>query len=101
MVNAKSVLEKYLHEQNPEYKNLIVNCCMIMDHGHITNVNALLPFLEEWDISILRMGSCKTPDLPDTAALIEYIKTQKPSSQALNDAVAIALLDLMDTENGE
>lgn len=100
MVNAKNILEKYLQEQKPEYSNLRVNCCMIIDHGHITNVNTLLPFLEKWDISVLRMGSCKTAELPDTNALIEYIKTQKPSSQELNDAVAIALLDLMDENNG-
>lgn len=84
----------------PQYAGLDVNCCMILDHGNVTNPDELLKYLEAWDISVLRMGSCQTASLPDTHALIEYIKSQPVSSQTLNDAVAVAILDLMETENG-
>lgn len=84
----------------PQYAGLDVNCCMILDHGNVTNPDELLKYLETWDISVLRMGSCQTTSLPDTHALTEYIKSQPASSQALNDAVAVAILDLMETENG-
>ncbi|MGN1079963.1 MAG: hypothetical protein ACI4TE_07325 [Alphaproteobacteria bacterium] len=100
LIEAKAVLQKYFAEKMPQYSGLDVNCCMILDHGNVTNPDELLKYLETWDISVLRMGSCQTASLPDTHALIEYIKSQPASSQALNDAVAVAILDLMETENG-
>ena len=100
MVESKAVLQKYFAEKMPQYAGLDVNCCMILDHGNVTNPDELLKYLETWDISVLRMGSCQTTSLPDTHALTEYIKSQPASSQALNDAVAVAILDLMETENG-
>ena len=101
MVTARSVLQKYFEKEMLQYAALSVNCCMILDHGDIVNTDEMLKYLEEWDISVLRMGTCKTSALPDTNALIEYIKSQPASSQALNDSVAVAILDLMETENGE
>lgn len=101
MVKAKNVLRQYFAKEMPEYADLNVNCCMILDHGNITNTDDLLKSLEEWDISVLRMGSCKTKSLPDTRALIEYIKSQPTSSKKQNDAVAVAILDLMETDNDE
>ena len=100
LVESKAVLQKYFAEKMPQYAGLDVNCCMILDHGNVTNPDELLKYLETWDISVLRMGSCQTTSLPDTHALTEYIKSQPASSQALNDAVAVAILDLMETENG-
>ena len=101
LLEAKNLLHTYLSEKLPQYANMDINCCMILDHGNVTNTDDLLKFLEEWDISVLRMGSCQTNSLPDTHALIEYIKSQTVSTQALNDALAIAILDLMELENGE
>ena len=101
MVKAKATLQKYFQQEMPEYAGLNSNCCMILDHGNVLNTDTLLGQLEKWDISVLRMGSCKTASLPDTNALIEYIKSQPASSQTLNDAVAVAILDLMETESGE
>lgn len=100
LVESKAVLKKYFAEKMPQYAGLDINCCMILDHGKVTNPDELLKYLETWDISVLRMGSCQTTSLPDTHALTEYIKSQPASSQALNDAVAVAILDLMETENG-
>jgi len=101
MVKAKTVLQKYFSKEMPEYAELSINCCMILDHGNVLNTDELLKHLEKWDISVLRMGSCKTTSLPDTNALTEYIKSQPASSQTLNDAMAVAILDLMETGNGE
>ena len=96
LVEAKAVLQDYFAEKMPQYANLDINCCMILDHGNVTNPDELLKYLEKWDISVLRMGSCQTNSLPDTHALIEYIKAQQTSSQTLNDAIAVAILDLME-----
>ena len=100
VLEAKAVLQNYFTNKMPQLAGLEINCCMILDHGNITNHDELLKYLEEWDISVLRMGSCQTTLLPDTNALTEYIKSQPPSTPALNDAVAVAILDLMETENG-
>lgn len=99
LIKARDTLKNYLAKEMPNYAGLSVNACLILDHGDITNADDMLPFLEEWDISVLRMGACRTASLPDTTALIEYIKAQPVSTQALNDAVAIAILDLMESEN--
>lgn len=99
MIRAKSLLKKYFSEKMPQYADLDVNCCLILDHGDIANPDEMLKYLEEWDISVLRMGTCKTETLPDTHALIEYIKSQPVSSQDLNDAVAVAILDLIETKD--
>ena len=73
---------------------------MIFDYGELKNVSDLMPILESQDISVLRMGDAfKTQSLPDSGALIEYIKSLPPSSQETNDAVAVAILDLMETED--
>ena len=101
MLEARQALQNYFESEMPQYSDLGINCCMILDHGNIINTDELLKSLEEWDISVLRMGICKTSALPDTNALIEYIKSQPVSSQALNDEMAVAILDLMETENGE
>ncbi|MBR1777751.1 MAG: hypothetical protein IJ752_04110 [Alphaproteobacteria bacterium] len=101
MVNARSVMQKYIKDKIPQHAKLGINCCMILDHGDISNTDKMLTFLDKWDISVLRMGTCKTSALPDTNALIEYIKSQPASSQELNDAIAVAILDLMEIENGE
>lgn len=99
LVKARDALKNYLVKEMPHYAGLAVNACLILDHGNITNPDEMLPLLEEWDISVLRMGTCRTASLPDTTALIEYIKAQPVSTQALNDAVAIAILDLMESDN--
>ena len=101
MLVARGALKKYFKEKMPQYADLNVNCCLILDHGDISNTDKMLTFLDKWDISVLRMGSCKTSALPDRNALIEYIKSQPASSQELNDAVAVAILDLMEPEIGE
>lgn len=101
LVTAKTLLENYFATKMPQYAHISVNCCMILDHANVTNTDTLLKNLEEWDISVLRMGTCQTTSLPDTHALIEYIKTQPVSTQTFNDAVAVAILDLMETENGQ
>lgn len=100
MVEAKNVLYEYLANETPLYSNLGINCCMILDHGNVTNPEEMLKYLEKWDISVLRMGTCKTSTLPDTNALIEYIKSQPEASQTLKDAIAVAILDLMEADNG-
>ena len=98
MVKAKTILQNYFSTEQPQYAELNINCCMILDHGNVVNTDDLLSVLEEWDISVLRMGSCKTAVLPDTTALIEYIKSQPASSEEMNDNVAIAILDLMEVD---
>ena len=101
LVESKEILQQYFSKKMPQYANVSINCCMILDHGNVTNTEALLKYLEEWDISVLRMGTCQTHSLPDTHALIEYIKSQPVSTQTFNDAVAVAILDLMESENGQ
>lgn len=98
MINARDKMRDYIEKEMPEYNHVSVNACMIVDHGNILNTNDLLRNLENWDVSVLRMGTCKTEILPDTTALIGYIKSQTPSTQEMNDAVAIAILDLMESE---
>lgn len=99
LVKARDSLKNYLVKEMPHYAGLAVNACLILDHGNVVNPDEMLSRLEEWDISVLRMGTCRTESLPDTTALIKYIKAQPVSTQALNDAVAIAILDLMESDN--
>ena len=101
MLNAKTIFEQYFKENFitdgiPKYQDLSINCCMILDHGNITNPDTLLEFLDKENISVLKMGSCKTAALPDTDALISFISSQGVSSSETNDAIAIAILDLTD-----
>lgn len=96
MINAKKALQDYLKEHFPEYAALTVYCCMILDHGHISNTDVFIPFLERNDISVLRAGSCQTEALPASDALIGLIGAQPESSKELNDAVALSILDLME-----
>lgn len=95
LVNAKIRLREYIETHMPQYIGLSVNCCMILDHANIVNPDDLMNALAEWDISVLRMGACRTQSLPDTGALLEYIKSQPASDQTLNDAIAVTILDLM------
>lgn len=95
LIDAKAKLHEYIEAHMPQYAGLSVNCCMILDHANVANPDDLMDALAEWDISVLRMGSCRTQSLPDTGALLEYIKSQPASDQKLNDAVAVAILDLM------
>ena len=99
ILEAKATLQKYFAEKMPQYTNMDINCCMILDHGNVTNPDQLLKHLEDWDISVLRMGSCQTTSLPDTQALTNYIKSQPTSTQTLNDSIAVAILDLMELDN--
>ena len=94
MIETKNAMVRYFEEKNPEYAHLGINCCLILDHGNITNTDTLLSFLENEDISVLRMGICKTEALPDSKALVSFIKSQGVSSPEINDAVAVAILDL-------
>ncbi len=96
ITEARNKLRDTLAKDFPQYAGLAVNACLVMDYGGILNPNDLLEKLEEWDVSVLRTGSCKTVDLPDVSALISYIKSQTPSTQELNDAVADVILTLME-----
>ncbi|MBR4126908.1 MAG: hypothetical protein IKR09_04995 [Alphaproteobacteria bacterium] len=98
MIETRKLLQTYIDEHFSEYSNISLNFCMILDHGTITNPDAFLAFLEQNNLSALRMGSCKTTALPDSAALVEYIKSQPASSAEMNDAFALAFLDLMTEE---
>ena len=98
MIEARELLQSSINEHFPEYSNISLNFCIILDHGSITNPDAFLAFLEQNNLSALRMGSCKTTALPDSAALVEYIKSQPASSAEMNDAFAVAFLDLMTQE---
>lgn len=100
LISGRDEIKRYIAENIPAYAALDVNCCLFLDHGTIANVPDMLSFLEEVDLSVLRLGSCKSTELPDTNALIEYIKSQTKSDQALNDAVAVAILDLMEADHG-
>lgn len=100
VIASKAILQTYFAEKMPQYAGLDINCCMILDHGNVTNPDQLLSHLEDWDISVLRMGSCQTTSLPDTQALINYIKSQPVSEEALNDSIAVAILDLMENDDG-
>ncbi len=95
LLNVKKTLQDYLAKNLSGYSGLSVNFCMILDHGHITNMDKLLPFLEDNDLSILRTGTCETEALPYSDALMELINTQPAPSQDLSDAIAVAILDLM------
>ncbi|MBO4520963.1 MAG: hypothetical protein J5787_07125 [Alphaproteobacteria bacterium] len=101
MIETKKALTKYFAEKNRKYANLGINCCLILDHGSIKNTDTLLSFLENEDISVLRMGICKTDALPDSNALVSFIKSQGVSSPEINDAVAVAILDLSGAEGGK
>ena len=95
LLNAKEILQDYLAKNLSEYPEISVNCCMILDHGHISNMDKLLPFLEDNNLSILKTGTCKTEALPDSDALTRLINAQPAPSQEMNDAIAVAILDLM------
>ena len=69
---------------------------MLLDHGEIKNIPELLSYIEQVDVSVLRMGNCQSKDLPDSNALIEYIKSLPQSNQETNDAIAVAILDMME-----
>ena len=98
MIETRELLQTYINEHFSEYSNISLNFCIILDHGTITNPEAFLAFLEQNNLSALRMGSCKTTALPDSSALVEYIKSQPASSAEMNDAFAVAFLDLMTEE---
>lgn len=100
LVKARDDLKKYIEEELPQQASLAVNACLILDHGNITNPPDLITKLETWDISVLRMGTSSVEALPGTNALIEYIKSQPASTQEVNDAVAVAILDLMEADFG-
>ena len=100
MIQSRDALREYFARNMPQMTDIPVYCCMIFDYGELKNVSDLMPILESQDISVLRMGDAfKTQSLPDSGALIEYIKSLPPSSQETNDAVAVAILDLMETED--
>lgn len=96
MVEIKNAFSNFLKSRNNQYSNLEVGCCMLLDHGEVKNIPEMLSYIEKVDVSVLRMGSCKSTDLPDSSALIEYIKSLPQSNQETNDAVAIAILDMME-----
>ncbi|MCQ2914389.1 MAG: hypothetical protein MJ247_04270 [Alphaproteobacteria bacterium] len=96
MDKAKKLLKSYIENNLPEYAQLEVNACMMMDHGYISNMTDMLSYIEGIDVSVLRMGQCTSKELPDTGALIEFIKSQGKSSSQLNDDIAGALLDLQE-----
>lgn len=96
MVELKNAFSNFLKSRNNKFSNLEVGCCMLLDHGEIKNIPEMLSYIEKVDVSVLRMGNCKSMDLPDSNALIEYIKSLPQSDQETNDAVAIAILDMME-----
>lgn len=96
MVEIKTAFSNFLKSRNNKFSNLEVGCCMLLDHGEIKNISEMLAYIEKVDVSVLRMGNCKSSDLPDSNALIEYIKSLPQSDQETNDAVAIAILDMME-----
>lgn len=98
LVKARDDMKEYLEKEQPACADMTVNACLILDHGNIENPKELIETLETWDISVLKMGTCTTEMLPGTSALMEYIKSQPPSSQEINDAVAVAILDLMESD---
>lgn len=100
MMEARDALRGYFARHSPQMADTSVYCCMIFDYGELKNVPDLMPILESQDLSVLRMGDAfKTQSLPDSGALIEYVKSLPPSSQETNDAVAVAILDLMETDD--
>lgn len=98
LIKGRDELKNLISADSPAYKNIAINCCLLLDHGKITNVDNMLNYLTTVDLSVLRTGSCNMSELPDTDALIEYIRSMPKADRALNDAVAVAVLSLMNTE---
>lgn len=98
LVKARDDMKEYLENEQPACAEMTVNACLILDHGNVENPKELIEKLETWDVSVLKMGTCSTEMLPGTSALMEYIKSQPASSQEVNDAVAVAILDLMESD---
>lgn len=90
---GRAALRKLLAENGAA--NLNVNACLFLDHGQIANLTDTLNYLAEIDLTVLRMPTCSIQDLPDTNAIVEYIKSQPASDKTLNDVVAVALLSMM------
>ncbi len=97
LLDARNKLKEHLDAEFPQYSSLVVNACLVLDHGNVTNTKALIEKLEEWDMSVLRTGTCKTTDLPEVGALLSYIRTQAQATQEVSDAIADTLLFLMET----
>ena len=97
LLDARNKLRDTFYSKFPQYSSLSVNACLVLDHGKIENTKELIEKLESWDMSVLRTGSCRTSELPEVAALVSYIRTQSPSTQEINDAVADTILALMET----
>lgn len=95
LLHARKEFRKLIAETAPVYADIPVNGCLFLDHGRIDNINDVLTFLSEVDLSILRTGSCRMSELPDTNALTDYIKSLSKSDQRLNDAVAYSVVGLM------
>ena len=95
LINGRAELKKLVAASSPAYKNIAVNCCLVLDHGKIANADTMLNYLTTADLSVLRAGGCTMSELPDTGALVEYIRSLPKADRALNDAVAVAVLGLM------
>ena len=97
--NARDALQREIIDIHPEYADLAVNACVVLGRGKIDNMSALMSYLEETDMSVLRTGTCKMRDLPDSMAIVELIKTQERADDDLVGVVSRAILNL--TENGD
>lgn len=97
LLEARNKIKEHLDAEFPQYSSLSVNACLVLDHGNILNTTALIEKLEEWDMSVLRTGTCKIHDLPEVGALVSYIRSQTQSTQEINDAIADTILALMET----
>lgn len=98
LIKGRDELRKLIAASSPVYGNLVVNGCLLLDHGTVSNADAMLNYLTKADLSVLRAGGCKMAELPDTGALIEYIQSLPKADRALSDAVAVAVLSLMNSE---
>ena len=96
---ARDALQREIIDIHPEYADLTVNACVVLCRGKIDNMSALMSYLEETDMSVLRTGICKMRDLPDSMAIVELIKTQERADDDMINAVSRAILNL--TENGD
>ena len=95
LINGRNELKKLIAASSPDYETTAINCCLVLDHGKISNANDMLNYLSNADLSVLRAGGCAMSELPETGALIEYIRSMPKADRALNDAVAVAVLGLM------
>ena len=95
MLHARKEFKRLIGETAPAYAGIPVNGCLFLDHGTVANIGDVLNFLSEVDLSMLRTGSCKMSELPDTNALTDYIKSLSKPEQRLNDAVAYSVVGLM------